>query len=61
MSVDHQVEVLCDELDSAVLDPYGWPTDPAGGELLERVLASNLKRAVGSRIAGRDSGDVTAM
>ncbi len=32
-------------LDLAVVDAYGWPTDLADGELLERLLALNLERA----------------
>jgi hypothetical protein len=33
------------ELDSAVLDAYGWPAGLADGEILERLLALNLERA----------------
>ena len=32
-------------LDAAVADAYGWPADLADGEILERLLALNLKRA----------------
>ena len=33
------------KLDAAVLDAYGWPHDLTDEELLERLLALNLKRA----------------
>jgi hypothetical protein len=32
-------------LDDAVLDAYGWPHDLTGEQILERLLALNLKRA----------------
>ena len=32
-------------LDAAVADAYGWPSDLADGEILERLLALNLERA----------------
>jgi hypothetical protein len=34
-------------LDCAVFDAYGWPHDLADGEILERLLALNLARAMG--------------
>ena len=34
-----------EKLDRAVLDAYGWPHDLSDEELLERLLALNLKRA----------------
>ncbi len=33
------------KLDAAVCDAYGWPHDLADEEVLERLLALNLKRA----------------
>ena len=33
------------KLDAAVLAAYGWPSDLAGEEILERLLALNLERA----------------
>jgi hypothetical protein len=33
------------DLDSAVLDAYGWPAGLSDGEILERLLALNLERA----------------
>jgi len=35
------------KLDRAVLDAYGWPHDIADEEILVRLLALNLERAVG--------------
>jgi hypothetical protein len=37
---------LHDELDKAVLDAYGWPTDTEDAEILERLVALNRERAV---------------
>lgn len=34
-----------DELDAAVFDAYGWPTDLSDEEILERLVALNLERA----------------
>ena len=34
-----------DALDAAVAAAYGWPADLSGEEILERLLALNLKRA----------------
>jgi type II restriction/modification system DNA methylase subunit YeeA len=35
------------ELDAAVADAYGWPADLSDEEILERLLAENLRRAGG--------------
>jgi len=37
------------DLDAAVAAAYGWPTDIAEDEALERLLALNLERAAGGR------------
>jgi hypothetical protein len=34
-------------LDTAVLQAYGWPDNLTDEEILERLLALNLERAVG--------------
>ena len=34
------------KLDEAVFDAYGWPHDIGEEEILEQLLALNLKRAV---------------
>ncbi len=36
---------LHDELDAAVVQAYGWPTDLPAGEILERLVALNTDRA----------------
>ena len=33
------------KLDAAVLDAYGWPHDVTDEQILEHLLALNLKRA----------------
>lgn len=40
---------LHEDLDRAVLAAYGWPSDIADEDLLERLLALNLERAAGER------------
>jgi type II restriction/modification system DNA methylase subunit YeeA len=40
-------------LDEAVLDAYAWPHDLTDDQILERLLALNLKRAGGTAASGR--------
>ncbi len=35
-------------VDAAVFDAYGWPADRADAEILDRLLALNLDRAIGA-------------
>ena len=39
------LQLAHEKLDAAVADAYGWPADPADGEILERLLMLNLARA----------------
>ena len=41
------------KLDQAVLDAYAWPHDLTDDQILERLLALNLKRAGGTAASGR--------
>jgi type II restriction/modification system DNA methylase subunit YeeA len=40
------LQMVHQRLDKAVLDAYGWPHDLTGPEILERLLALNLERAI---------------
>jgi hypothetical protein len=43
-----------------VFDAYGWPHDLSDDEILARLLALNLERAVGQgvvAVAAQDEGD----
>ena len=40
------LQMVHERLDKAVLDAYGWPHDLTGSEILERLLALNLERAI---------------
>ena len=40
------LQMVHERLDKAVLDAYGWPHDITDSEILERLLALNLERAI---------------
>ena len=40
------LQMVHERLDNAVLDAYGWPHDLTDSEILQRLLALNLERAI---------------
>jgi hypothetical protein len=41
------LEMACKKLDEAVFAAYGWPNDLSDEEILERLLALNLRTKTG--------------